>query len=413
MNEILTWDDLNKFEVEDLDRVNGINNSYSNLRLFGHTENDVIVTLYRDRHSWCPYCQKIWLWLEYKRIPYRVKKINMFCYGQKESWFLDKVRSGKLPAIEFKGQVITESDEIIAFLENEFGALGSFITSSHLVKIRELEREIFRSWCNWLCRESFSLLDNSLRKKIFRESISKFDEILSTSKSGFIDPFVSNNGDIEPGVGDIIFIPYMERINASMIYYKGFNLRSNYLHVDKWLTLFEGTSAYRGTQGDFHTHSHDLPPQMGGCHKESNEKQNIFSKAIDIGKGLGNYEFNKNYDSQYYARFALRRVMKHKDNLIKVNPYNKEYFEESLRSALTHMITGKVRIPQKLSGKSLRYLKNRISVPRDMPVISARLLRQSLNKIESLSNDNDNEIDKIPLNNRYDQDPRNFITSYQ
>ena len=46
MNDILTWADLNKFEVEDLDRVNGINNSYANLRLFGHTENDVIVTLY-------------------------------------------------------------------------------------------------------------------------------------------------------------------------------------------------------------------------------------------------------------------------------------------------------------------------------------------------------------------------------
>ena len=49
MNEILTWDDLKKFEVEDLDRVNGINNSYANLRLFGHSENDVLVTLYRDR----------------------------------------------------------------------------------------------------------------------------------------------------------------------------------------------------------------------------------------------------------------------------------------------------------------------------------------------------------------------------
>ena len=191
----------------------------------------------------------------------------MFCYGKKESWFLAKVRSGKLPAIEFKGQVITESDDIIAFLENEFGALGSFITSSHLTKIRELEREIFRSWCNWLCRKSFNFIDNSLRKKKFIESISKFDEILSRSKSGFVDPSVSNTGDVEPGVGDIIFIPYMERMNASLSYYKGFNLRSNYPYIDNWLTLFEGSSAYRGTQGDFHTHSHDLPPQMGGCYR--------------------------------------------------------------------------------------------------------------------------------------------------
>ncbi len=409
MNGILTWDDLNKFEVENLDRVNGINNSYANLRLFGHTENDVIVTLYRDRHSWCPYCQKIWLWLEYKRIPYRVKKINMFCYGQKESWFLDKVRSGKLPAIEFKGEVITESDDIIAFLENTFGALGSFITSSNLIKIRELEREIFRSWCNWLCRESFNFIDNSFRKKRFKESISKLDEILSRSKSGFVDPSISNTGDIEPGLGDIIFIPYMERMNASLSYYKGFNLRSNYRYINNWLTLFEGTSAYRGTQGDFHTHSHDLPPQMGGCYKESNEQQITFSELIDSGKGLGNYELNKNYDSKYFAKVALKRVIKHKDNLLKVNPYNRESFEESLRSALTHMITDELVIPKKLSGISLRYLKNRISVPRDMPLISARLLRQSLNKIESLSNIN--EVDKIPFKNRYDQNPRNFISS--
>ena len=409
MNEILTWADLNKFEVEDLDRINGINNSYANLRLFGHSENDVIVTLYRDRHSWCPYCQKIWLWLEYKRIPYRVKKINMFCYGQKEIWFLDKVRSGKLPAIEFKGQVITESDDIIAFLENEFGVLGSSITSNNLRKTRELEREIFRSWCNWLCRESLNFMDKSFRKNRFKESISKLNEVLSRSESGFIDPLVTNKGEKEPGTGDIIFIPYIERMNASLAYYKGFNLRSTYPYINKWLTLLESTSAYRGTQGDFHTHSHDLPPQMGGCFKESNEKQIAFSTSIDNGEGLGDFELNKNYDSIYYARFALKRVNKHKENLIKVNPYDKEYFDESLRSALTHMITGEVRIPEKLSGKSLKYLKNRISVPRDMPIISARLLRQSLNKIELLSDDNEGDI--IPINHRYDQDPINFISN--
>ena len=44
MNEILTWEDLNKFKIEDLDRVNGINNSFANLRLFDHKEDDVLVT---------------------------------------------------------------------------------------------------------------------------------------------------------------------------------------------------------------------------------------------------------------------------------------------------------------------------------------------------------------------------------
>jgi glutathione S-transferase len=29
----------------------------------------------------------------------------------------------------------------------------------------------------------------------------------------------------------------------------------------------ESRPTYRGTQSDFHTHVHDLPPQMGGCYQ--------------------------------------------------------------------------------------------------------------------------------------------------
>jgi glutathione S-transferase len=46
-------------------------------------------------------------------------------------------------------------------------------------------------------------------------------------------------------------------------------------------------------------------------------------------------------------------------------------------------------------------------VPRDMPIISARILRQSLNKIESTGVNS--KIDKIPEKHRYDQDPARFI----
>jgi glutaredoxin len=70
--------------------VNGPTNAQATLRLFGQSEADVRVTLYRDNHAWCPYCQKVWLWLEEKRIPYRIKKITMFCYGEKERWYKRK-----------------------------------------------------------------------------------------------------------------------------------------------------------------------------------------------------------------------------------------------------------------------------------------------------------------------------------
>ena len=407
-NKVLSWKDLEKFALEEVDRVNGLNNSYTNLRLFNKNKTDAKLIFYRDRHAWCPYCQKIWLWLEFKKIPYKIEKINMYCYGEKEKWYLKKVISGKLPAIEFNGQIITESDNIIDFLEKQYGALGSSIYSNKLAKIRKIERDIFRSWCEWLCRKKFFKFDNVLKKNNMIKSLEELEQLLSHSNSGFIDPVNLSLDKGQPGTGDIIFIPYLERINASLFYYKGYKLRKEFPLINKWLTLLENKNTYIGSQGDFHTHSHDLPPQMGGCFKDINEKQEKFSKLIDSGEGAGNLEINKEFDSEYYAKIALSRVIKHKNNIINVNPCENNSFDFALRSTLTFLVHNELIKPDNNSGIGLRYLRDRISVPRDMPLISARLLRKSLEKVASTCDVSD--IYKIPTKHRYDQNPNNFIS---
>lgn len=60
-------------------------------RTFGQPESAVRLKLYRDHAAWCPYCQKVWLQLEEKRIPYVIEKINMRCYGDKPASFMAKV----------------------------------------------------------------------------------------------------------------------------------------------------------------------------------------------------------------------------------------------------------------------------------------------------------------------------------
>ena len=115
--EALSWEELTKLSPKEEDEINGPNNPYSLLRLFGQKESDVRVTLYRDNHAWCPYCQKVWLWLEFKKVPYNVKKATMRCYGKKEDWYLKKVPSGIFPAIEIDQQIFTESDQILFYLE--------------------------------------------------------------------------------------------------------------------------------------------------------------------------------------------------------------------------------------------------------------------------------------------------------
>ncbi|MEM9157273.1 MAG: glutathione S-transferase N-terminal domain-containing protein, partial [Cyanobacteria bacterium P01_F01_bin.33] len=107
----LSWSELEALAADfHVDGINGPTNAQSCLRLFGQPESEIRVTLYRDNHAWCPYCQKVWLWLEEKQVPYRIKKVTMFCYGQKERWYKRLVPSGMLPALELDGRIITESD---------------------------------------------------------------------------------------------------------------------------------------------------------------------------------------------------------------------------------------------------------------------------------------------------------------
>ncbi len=393
----LSWTELQSLTNFQIDTVNGATNAQARLRLFGHSEADVRVTLYRDNHAWCPYCQKIWLWLEEKQIPYRIEKVTMFCYGEKEMWYKRKVPSGMLPAIELDGRLITESDDILIALEQVFGCLSQSMTSPQVIPVRRLERILFRAWCEWLCRPMSSERQEQRHREQFVEVMSKVEDVLgSTPSPYFLDEF---------GTGDVIFTPYVERMNASLYYYKGYSLREENPRMSEWFDAMESRPTYRGTQSDFHTHAHDLPPQMGGCW-ENGEPQMLINKArVDNGSwfGLPDVTYPEPENSK---EEALQRVIKHRHNIIRVNPADDRLFDEALRCALTSMMTGEVCTPPLDSDIALRYLRDRISVPRDMSIYAAKRLRESLEKTAALAGDRQGP--PLPTKNRRDQDPVNF-----
>ena len=382
-----------------IDRVNGSTNAQACLRLFGHSESEVRVTLYRDNHAWCPYCQKIWLWLEEKRIPYRIEKVTMFCYGEKELWYKKIVPSGMLPAIALDGRIITESDDILIALEKVFGCLSLGMNDPQVVPIRRLERVLFRAWCEWLCRPMSSDRQEQQHRKQFVEVMSKVEEVLgSTASPYFLSDF---------GTSDVIFTPYVERMNASLYYYKGYSLREENPFMSKWFDAMVSRDTYRGTQSDFHTHVHDLPPQMGGCW-ENGEPQMLINKAkVDHGSWFGLPDVTYPEPTNSRAE-ALYRVVKHRHNIIRVNPTDDQLFDTALRCALTNMMTDEICTPPAESDIALRYLRDRISVPRDMSIYAAKRLREALEKTAELVGDR--QPTPIPFRNRRDQDPINFKT---
>lgn len=399
-NAALSWPELEALTDFHIDRVNGPTNAQACLRLFGHAESDVRVTLYRDNHAWCPYCQKVWLWLEEKQIPYRIEKITMFCYGQKEQWYKRKVPSGMLPALELDGRLITESDVILTALEDAFGPLALGMNDSAVMPLRQLERLLFRAWCAWLCYPTRSPRQEHANREQFIGAIARVEEALSQTPGPYFQSTFST--------ADVIFTPYVERMNASLYYYKGYSLREANPHLAAWFDAMESRSTYRGTQSDFHTHVHDLPPQMGGCYENGEPQMLINKKQVDNGPSWFGLP-DVTYPEPASARAeALQRVIEHRDNIIRVNPANDRLFDEALRCALTRMMTGDDCPPPLGSDAALRYLRDRINVPRDMSIYAAKHLRESLEKTAALVGDRQGPA--IPFNHRRDQNPVEFAT---
>lgn len=234
------------------------------LRLFGEREEDVRVTLYRDPAYWCPYCQRVQLQLEYKRVPYRIRMINMRCYGSKPSYYLRLVPSGLLPAIELDGKLVTESQVIMITLEEAFPShkpllpqRGSNLEELYL-KLMKMERECFSLWCGWMFRPSRG---SDGPKRRFELGLKNWSDALEhLDQSG---PFLMGT---RPCLVDIMAIPFFERYTATAVYWKGYQIRDKYKAIDSWMKAMETqVQAYGATKADFYSTVHDIPPQYGSA----------------------------------------------------------------------------------------------------------------------------------------------------
>lgn len=392
-----TWKHLAGLTRWSKDYEGGPTNSQSRLRLFGQVEDKVRVTLFRDNHAWCPYCQKVWLFLEEKQIPYRVAKVTMRCYGSKERWYLAKVPNGMLPALELDGRIITESDDILAALEATFGPLGRPIRS--ITPQRRMERQLFSAWCQWLCYPARSAAEEARNQRQFEAVLAQVDGMLcATPGPFFLEEF---------SLADVIFTPYVERMLASLYYYKGFNLKAASPALARWFEALETRETYRGTQSDAHTHCHDLPPQMGGCYENGSAEQRRCRELVDEGPWLGlpDCGYPEPPDA---VEEAIARTLKHREALVAVNCVNdKQKVDEALRSALTTLASGEVcGVQDKEMAVALHYVRDRVNVPRDMSIWAARRFREALTKTAAAAGPVKGPM--IPFENRYDQQPRDF-----
>ena len=400
-----------------------------------NSEKDVRVTFYRDSASWCPYCQKVWMTLEEKKIPYRVEKINMRCYGDKPASFLRLQPGGQIPVAIIDGKTYGQSNDIIYALEEDFPQhksmrqpAGEEMRAQELLR---LERKIFSAWMYWLTERG----GDAVRfRSTFIEALNEIERALVLSGPFFLGPDVC--------LVDCMFAPFLERMSASLLYYKGFQMRvpagtpTDYPALNRWFDAMETLPSYQLTKSDYYTHCWDLPPQLGGCSSEPGGR--AYERAINGERSIdgkrGSWELplqphndgvepdwewagdedaakreavervSANYEA--IVRFATRGAGRRgvppvmaplSDPNASPNEVVVGAVDECLRVVCMALLEGTethdsdimeiAQVVVKDGGQefangvvdSLAYLRDRVGVPRDMKLPAARQLRAHLN----------------------------------
>jgi len=392
-------------------------------RLFDLPEGETPrVTLFRDIAAWCPYCEKVWLTLEEKRVPYEVVKVNMNCYGEKPEWFLQMQPSGGIPVAKIDGQVITESDDIIVVLERLFPERPLFPSRDdpaydRLTGLLLLARELTAASFAWLTAPDLPFVQERPGGR-FEALLRRVDRELGVAGG----PFFLGKG---LSIVDVMFAPFLERMAATLAYHKGLALRrnENWPHVEAWFLAMEGRPSYRHIQSDFYTHVWNLPVQIGRASSmlggetfraDIDGKDGSWSLPLPeddgallqplIGLGLSEDAARREAAERLLAnhkdvvRFAARGLSgigfssggaPLTDPNAKPNESMVPVVDALLRHVVSTLLDGPEAAKAQMSSginprdaaRALGYLRDRISVPRDMSYPAARQLRAHLNYV--------------------------------
>jgi glutathione S-transferase len=204
----------------------------------------------------CPFAQRAHIAalekgvaFEYAKIPLSVE-IARDSSLSKPADFLERVNpAGTVPAIEYMGQPVNESDVCVAFLEDAFPEEGASLRPADA-----------------LGRAHMALAIKLFDAAPFYRLLKNQDPALDAEKAAQLASMVSKWLDAHDASGpfvcgaqftaaDVIAFPFVDRFRHTLLHYRGFDLLACDERLGAWFAACAGRESAKATSqsGDFYT----------------------------------------------------------------------------------------------------------------------------------------------------------------
>lgn len=209
-----------------------------------------VLTLYRDTNGWCPFCERVWLALEIKGLPYAETLVNL---QNKPQWYKDMVPTTLVPAALFYGNdennnddgstteraLVWESAEILRQLDERFPGTTKLVRDDeedYVAAQTEVRNVVSAGFAFAYAGRNATLTveEKEERRRAFDASLDRLDAFVVERRSVNEGPCFLLGGATPTGV-DCELIPTMERWRYQLPLSSGVDVLENRPHLRRWL----------------------------------------------------------------------------------------------------------------------------------------------------------------------------------
>ncbi|CAN1747081.1 Glutathione S-transferase DHAR2 [Linum perenne] len=202
-----------------------------------------------DLQGDCPFCQRVQLTLEEKKVPYKLHLVNLsdkpqwYCFQLLSSCtsfslfvsisrFLDISPEGKVPVVKFDEKWVADSDVIVGIIEEKYPE-PSLVTPDEFASVGS---KIFMSFINFLKSKDSS--DGTEQALV--EQLKALDDHLKAH-----GPFIA--GEKITGV-DLSLAPKLYHLETTLGHFKKWTIPEDLTHVHSYLKTLFGRESFEKTK---------------------------------------------------------------------------------------------------------------------------------------------------------------------
>jgi len=212
----------------------------------GYTDDrEPVLTLYRDTNGWCPFCERVWVVIRAKNLPYRERLISLFA---KPEWYKEIVPTTQVPAVLFHDpasadepnarKIVWESKDIMKALDDQFPSTPRMVldTPEYQAAVEQVER-LSMAGVRFSNTKNTTVAEQEERKVIFIEALDELENELVASGGPF------RLGNDFTGV-DAELVPLLERWRWQFPVSKEYDITEGRPSIQKWFDAMDNFAPF-------------------------------------------------------------------------------------------------------------------------------------------------------------------------